>query len=163
MIPTPGAVILPSHPGIIYSLASREIRHHALHAWWAWMVRGNTLDSSIVALVQRSGVPKECLSEADLQALFDACDADAMTGCRRLAMLRLLATTGMRQNELTHLQVMDLDWEEEQILVRFAKGQKSRFVPFLGKTQEGVGRYFGLRHDSEEAHGGTVQSAPHEV
>ena len=134
--------------------ATVKTRHRALRAWWGWMVRMEITGSNPPAKIRSPREPaaaKPFLSEPDFGKLLDLCDPETLPGCRRRAMLLLLATTGIRRRELQMLRTEDLDWERGRVLVRNGKGQKERVIPFLGQAQDAVRLYLGHRRDSDPA------------
>ena len=65
-------------------------------------------------------------------------------------MLWMLATTGVRRNEMWMLKNRDLDWDVSVIRVVYGKGQRERQVPFGRECQRAVLRYAQERRDSLE-------------
>src|SRR5438034_6596507 len=53
-----------------------------------------------------------------------------MPGVRGL-LIRTLFQTGVRVSEFVHLQVSDVYFDEQMLLIRHAKGGKQRYVPLL--------------------------------
>jgi integrase/recombinase XerD len=60
-------------------------------------------------------------------------------------MLWMLATTGIRRNEMWMLTKKDLDWDASVIRVVHGKGQKERQVPFDRQCQRAMLRYMQQR------------------
>jgi len=52
---------------------------------------------------------------------------------RNYAMIATLCFTGMRRNELMHLNYDDVNIEKREILIQHGKGQKERVVPILSQ------------------------------
>ena len=71
---------------------------------------------------------------------------EATTCIRDLAIIDLLATTGMRVSELVNLDVSDFDIENRECVV-LGKGNKERMVYFDDRTKMHVKAYFDLRDD----------------
>jgi site-specific recombinase XerD len=68
------------------------------------------------------------LAESELMALLTTCrDDPAPAGIRDLAIMVLLAATGMRCNELAHLTIRDVDLASGTIKIRYGKGGRSRY------------------------------------
>ena len=63
-------------------------------------------------------------------------------------MLWMMATTGIRRNEMWMLKQKDLDWDAPMICVIHGKGQKERQVPFDRRCQRAMLRYIQQRNDS---------------
>ena len=65
-------------------------------------------------------------------------------------MLWMMATTGIRRNEMWMLKKVDLDWDNSVIRVVYGKGQKERQIPFDRRCQRAMLRYIQQRWDSQE-------------
>lgn len=131
-----------------------KTRRRTLHAWWNWMAKRKIVQANVVAEVEAPKTPKirkPSLSEADFEKVLAACDPGTLTGSRRMAMLLLVVSTGLRRGELAALRRDDLDWERGRVLVRQGKGQKDRNVPFLPGVQEAINRYLAHRTDQDPA------------
>jgi integrase/recombinase XerD len=72
------------------------------------------------------------LGEAEIVALLDSIPATTPTDLRDRALLELLYGTGARVSEVVNLDLSDLDFDEELILLT-GKGNKQRLVP-IGST-----------------------------
>jgi integrase/recombinase XerC len=65
---------------------------------------------------------------------------------RDRAILELLYAAGLRVSELTGLNLVDIDQRDQVLRVR-GKGNKERIVPYGGKAQEALNKYWSLRED----------------
>ena len=88
---------------------------------------------------------KETYSDEVLEKLRDACKH-----IRDLAIIDLLASSGIRIGELVNLNIEDMDFENNSCLV-FGKGKKMREVYFDGKTKLHIQEYLKDRKDSNSA------------
>ena len=88
---------------------------------------------------------KETLSDEDLESLRDSCKE-----IRDLAMIDLLASTGMRVGELVKMNRSDIDFQERQCVV-FGKGNKEREVYFNARTKIHLQQYLNSRDDDNSA------------
>lgn len=88
---------------------------------------------------------KEVLSDESLEVLRDSC-----TEIRDLAIIDLLASTGMRVGELVNLNRADVNMQERQCVV-FGKGNKEREVYFNARTKIHLQHYLDSRHDDNPA------------
>ena len=57
---------------------------------------------------------------------------------RNIAIVSLLAGSGLRRNELATLEVSDIDLEAGAVLVRQGKGRKQRRVPIWGEQVDAI-------------------------
>ena len=88
---------------------------------------------------------KEVLSDESLEVLRDSCSE-----IRDLAIIDLLASTGMRVGELVNLNRADINMQERQCVV-FGKGNKEREVYFNARTKIHLQHYLDSRHDDNPA------------
>jgi len=75
---------------------------------------------------------------------------DGCTETRDLAIVDLLASTGMRVGELVRLDRDDIDFEGRQCVVR-GKGDKERRVYFDARTKVHLSEYLASRSDDDSA------------
>ncbi len=88
---------------------------------------------------------KETYSDEDLERMRDGC-----TEKRDLALIDILASTGMRIGELVLLNREDIDFNERECVV-FGKGSKERIVYFDARTKLHLREYLDERQDEEKA------------
>jgi site-specific recombinase XerD len=88
---------------------------------------------------------KETFSDEGLELLRDACDE-----IRDLAMIDLLASTGMRVGELVGLNREDINFHERECVV-FGKGNTERLVYFDARTKIHLQNYLDCRTDDNPA------------
>ncbi len=69
---------------------------------------------------------------------------------RDLAMIDMLASTGMRVGELVRINIADIDFQERQCVV-FGKGNKERTVYFNARTKIHLSNYIFSRKDNNPA------------
>jgi integrase/recombinase XerD len=74
----------------------------------------------------------DVLSISEIEMLFSHINMSKPEGTRNRAMLEILYSCGLRVSELINLEINNIFFEEEIILVR-GKGNKERYVP-VGKT-----------------------------
>ncbi|MDR1015534.1 MAG: tyrosine-type recombinase/integrase [Coriobacteriales bacterium] len=88
---------------------------------------------------------KETFSDESLELLRDACEE-----IRDLAMIDLLASTGMRVGELVQLNRADINFHERECVV-FGKGGSERVVYFDARTKIHLLNYLDSRSDNSPA------------
>lgn len=88
---------------------------------------------------------KETYTDEALELMRDECD-----GIRDLAIIDLLASTGMRVGELVKLNIADVDFEKRECIV-LGKGNKQRKVYFDARTKLHLKKYIDNREDKNEA------------
>lgn len=88
---------------------------------------------------------KETYSDEDLELMRDNCFE-----IRDLAMIDMLASTGMRVGEMVLLNKTDIDFNERECVV-FGKGDKERVVYFDARTKIHLKEYLQSRNDNNPA------------
>ena len=88
---------------------------------------------------------KETYTDEDLELMRDECD-----GIRDLAIIDILASTGMRVGELVRLNKKDIDFQNRECVV-LGKGNKQRKVYFDARTKLHLQKYIDSRTDTNEA------------
>ena len=88
---------------------------------------------------------KETYTDEALETMRDHCDS-----LRDLALIDMLASTGMRVGELVLLNRDDINFEERECVV-FGKGSKERMVYFDARTKIHLQNYLAQRTDSNNA------------
>lgn len=88
---------------------------------------------------------KEVISDENLEKLRDRCSCP-----RDLAIIDMLASTGMRVGELVKLNRNDVNFEERECIV-FGKGNKERVVYFNARAKLHLQEYLATRKDKNQA------------
>ena len=119
-----------------------------LSSFFSWLEDEDYILKSPVRRIHRvktSSVIKETYSDEALETMRDNC-----TELRDLAMIDLLASTGMRVGEMVLLNREDIDFNERECIV-FGKGDKERLVYFDARTKIHLQNYLASRQDAEPA------------
>ena len=95
--------------------------------------------------VRTDTLVKEVLTDENIEVLRDNCQE-----LRDIAMIDLLASTGMRVGELVKINREDIDFHERQCVV-FGKGSKEREVYFNARTKIHLKKYLEQRSDDNPA------------
>ena len=98
---------------------------------------------------------KETYSDETLEIMRDNCNE-----LRDLAIIDMLASTGMRVGEMVLLNRNDIDFNERECIV-FGKGSKERIVYFDARTKIHLQNYLESRNDNNPAFFVSLKS-PHE-
>jgi integrase/recombinase XerC len=129
-----------SYLGTLYdrglSKASAARALAAIRSWFKWLARAHHIEQNTASLVSTPRLPKHLPRVPSIEQLNRAVDTvldDASSWpARDKAIMEMLYGCGIRNAELTTLDLDDIHWANEAILVR-GKGQKQRYVP-LGDT-----------------------------
>jgi site-specific recombinase XerD len=134
--------------------ATASNRYRTLNLFFGWCVAEGEIRRSPMERMRPPIVPvipPEVLSDDELRRIFRACEGNLYRDRRDMAIMRLLADTGMRVGELAGIKVEDLDLEYSVIVV-LGKNRRPRLCPFGRKTSLAIDRYLRLRAQREDAH-----------
>ena len=130
------------------SKASVDNIRRNLSSFFSWLEEENYILKSPMKRIHKIKVDKvikETYSDETLELLRDNCDC-----LRDLAIIDLLASTGMRVGELVKLNINDIDFENRECVV-FGKGNKERPVYFDARTKIHLKNYLNSRNDLDPA------------
>lgn len=120
----------------------------AIRSWFKWLARTGRVEQNVASLVATPKLPKHLPrvpSIEQMNRVVDSVDDDtASWPARDKAILELLYGCGIRNAELTGLNVNDVHWGNEAILVR-GKGQKQRLVPLGDAAAQALREYLAER------------------
>lgn len=93
-------------------------------------------------LKEEPSEPKIILPQKEIFKLLDN-----INHVRDRAIMETLYTTGIREGELSSLNIDNIDFENELVAVIKGKGRKSRIVPISGEALKWIKAYIGVRKD----------------
>lgn len=114
-----------------------------LRSFYKYLERENYVDGNPFALVSIPKIEKrlpDFFYEEELQLLFQSCETKTALGDRNKAILELLYATGTRVSELCQIQLKDLDFYLQTVLIH-GKGNKERYVPFGKSSKDSLEHY----------------------
>jgi integrase/recombinase XerC len=116
--------------GLAKASAARALA--AIRSWFKWLARAGYVERNVASLVATPKLPKHLPRVPSIEQMtrvVESVDDDvASWPARDTAILEMLYGCGVRNAELTGLNLADIHWANEAILVR-GKGQKQRYVP----------------------------------
>ncbi len=138
--------------GVLYdrglSKASAARALAAIRSWFRWLARNHHIEQNAASLVSTPRLPKHLPRVPSIEQLNRAVDSvrdDAASWpARDKAIMEILYGCGIRNAELTALDLDDIHWANEAILVR-GKGQKQRYVPLGDSAAEALRAYIAER------------------
>ena len=119
-----------------------------LSSFFSWLEDEDYIVKSPVRRIHKvktGKTVKETYSDESLEMMRDHCD-----NARDLAMIDLLASTGIRVGELVNLNRSDIDFDSRECIV-FGKGNKERKVYFDARTKIHLQKYLNERTDGNDA------------
>lgn len=129
-----------------------------LSSFFAWLEDEDYIIKSPVRRIHKvktASSIKETYSDEELEKMRDSCEE-----LRDLAMIDMLASTGMRVGEMVLLNRDDINFAERECVV-FGKGDKERIVYFDARAKLHLQEYLNSRTDDNPALFVTLRS-PHE-
>ena len=117
-------------------------------SFFAWLEDEDYIPKSPVRRIHRikaASTIKETYTDEQLESMRDNCDNP-----RDLALIDILASTGMRVGELVLLNRDDISFDERECIV-FGKGDKERMVYFDARTKIHLQNYLDSRTDNNDA------------
>jgi integrase/recombinase XerC len=135
----------------------------AVRSWFQWMARAGHVTSNPAALVATPKLPKHLPrvpSIEQMNHLVDTASAQDVAAWpeRDRMIFELLYGCGMRNAELVGLNVADVHWAREVILLR-GKGRKQRYVPLGDAAADAIRAYLPSRQIKLAASRGRITEA----
>jgi len=119
-----------------------------ISSFFSWLEEEDYILKSPVRRIHKvktGTVVKETYSDEAMEIMRDNCKS-----LRDLAIIDILASTGMRVGELVKLNIEDIDFEGRECVV-FGKGDKERKVYFDARTKIHLHNYLKTRDDDNSA------------
>ncbi len=127
----------------------------AIRSWFRWLARTGHVQQNVASLVSTPRLPRHLPrvpSIEQLNSVVDSiADSEASWPARDVVLFELLYGCGLRNAELTGLNLDDIHWANDVILVR-GKGQKQRYVPLGDAAAQTLRAYLTEREARLRAH-----------
>ena len=128
--------------GLSRASAARALA--AIRSWFRWLARTGHVQQNVATLVATPRLPRHLPRVPSIEQLNQVVDtiseSDASWPARDIVIFELLYGCGMRNSELTGLDLTDIHWANDVILVR-GKGQKQRYVPLGDAAAQALRAY----------------------
>jgi integrase/recombinase XerC len=138
--------------GLSKASAARALA--AIRSWFKWLARAGHIEQNAASLVSTPKLPKHLPrvpSIEQMNRVVDSVRDDAASWpARDRAILEMLYGCGIRNAELVGLNLNDIHWANEAVLVR-GKGQKQRYVPLGDAAAQALRAYLAERAARLEA------------
>ncbi len=139
--------------GLDYSKATVARKLATLRSFYKFCVKRGYKDANPVSPIrtpkQEKRLPK-FLEMDQVKALLEAPNDSTLLGARDRAMLETLYSTGIRVSELVGLNIDDIDFLGEAVIVR-GKGRKERVTPIGPTALTAIRKYLELRQRDSRA------------
>ena len=135
--------------GLSKASAARALA--AVRSWFRWLARFGHVNQNVASLVATPKLPKHLPRVPSIEQMNRVVDGigtqddeTAAWPTRDAVIFELLYGCGIRNAELTGLNLADIHWANEAILVR-GKGQKQRYVPLGDAAAQAIRIYLAER------------------
>jgi len=128
--------------------STASVRYRALQQFWRWALSDDLIVASPMAKMRPPKVvvdPPTVLTEDELRRLLKVCDGSDFRDRSDWALLWFFLDTGCRLDEVTRLNVTDLDLDNSTVVV-LGKGGRKRMVGLGRKSVRAMDRYLRIRH-----------------
>jgi integrase/recombinase XerC len=133
----------------------------ALRSLYRWLAREGVVEQNPAALVATPRLPKKLPRVPTVEEMNAVLDGPmpehAAFPERDRVLLELLYGCGIRNSELVGLDLDDIRWSQEALLVR-GKGRKERIVPFGDAAKAALAAYLPLRNEKLAAAGKSTRA-----
>lgn len=140
--------------GLSKASAARALA--AIRSWFKWLAKAGHVEQSPAALVATPKLPKHLPRVPTIEQMNRAVDGVAEDFAawpeRDRLIFELLYGCGIRNAELVGMDVSDIHWANEAILVR-GKGRKERYVPLGDAAARALRAYLPRREARLQAAG----------
>ncbi len=120
----------------------------AVRSFYRWLAREGFVEQNPAALVATPRLPKKLPRVPTIEEINTVLDGalpeTASFPERDRVLLELLYGCGLRNSELVGINLVDIHWSNQAILVR-GKGKKQRLVPFGDSAAEALQAYLPAR------------------
>ena len=134
--------------GLSKASAARALA--AIRSWFKWLARAGHVEQSPAALVATPKLPKHLPRVPTIEQMNRAVDGVSEDFAawpeRDRLIFELLYGCGIRNAELVGIDLQDIHWANEAILV-FGKGRKERYVPLGDAAAQAVRAYLPQREE----------------
>ncbi|HLH07644.1 MAG TPA: tyrosine recombinase XerC [Terriglobales bacterium] len=133
-------------------LGKTSVARHlaAVRSLYKWLSHEGKVRHNPAALVSAPKLPKKLPRVPTIEEVNNVLDGDLADNAafpeRDTMILELLYGCGVRNSELIGINVDDIHWSNETILVR-GKGKKERMVPLGDAAAEAISRYLPKRKE----------------
>jgi integrase/recombinase XerC len=145
--------------GLSKASAARALA--AIRSWFRWLARQGLVEQSPAALVATPKLPKHLPrvpTIEEMNRVVESADDEAAAWPQRdRVIFELLYGCGIRNAELVGIDLADIHWANDAILVR-GKGRKERYVPLGDAAAQALRTYLPLR-EARLAAAGKQQTA----
>lgn len=134
------------------SVTTQNNHLNSLRCFFGFLQRNGYITNDPVAnednAKEPKRLPKSALTDAEVIKFLSCPDTNTLIGYRDRTIIEVLYSTGIRREELLHLNIRDIDFNERTIRINEGKGGKDRIVPVGHIAKKYLENYIkGIRHE----------------
>lgn len=139
----------------IISLRNRNINVNSVKTYWRhvkafikYLYRNEFIEHDLtVKIPSMKGYKpiKDIYLDDEIQLIFSSIKGNTVTALQKRAVFCLLLDTGMRQAEVTRVEIDDVNIKHKYINIRGSKGHEDRRVPISIATIKAINKYLQKR------------------
>jgi integrase/recombinase XerD len=132
------------------SYATQGCRLTAVRVFFKWLTKKNHLlynPASELKSPKVDPLPKHILTQSEVEQVLAIPDIKTGLGIRDRAIIELLYSTAIRRQELSGLQIPDVNLADNSLRVREGKGGKDRVIPIGERAITWVDKWLSHRPD----------------
>jgi site-specific recombinase XerD len=133
-----------NHRGQLYCIPCQNFHFAAVRNLFEYLRMTGEVRSNPTAFVEQPkqvrALPKQPLSVEEMDLLLSQPDRKTVLGCRDLAIMELLYSSGLRRMEILQLDIKNICFETRTARVK-GKGSRERVVPFGRLCADALVRY----------------------
>lgn len=123
-----------------------QIAHtQPLKAFFRWLARDNHILYNPASELEMPRIgrrlPRNVMTVAEAEKVLAVPNVGVPIGVRDRAMLETLYSTGVRRQELTELNLYDLDAQRGVVMIREGKGKRDRVIPIGARALAWIDKY----------------------
>ncbi len=117
----------------------------ALKGFYDYLVGEGDIKENYFKDIESLKIPKrlpKIVKEKEIELMLNSCDLEKPLGFRNFIIIELLYGCGLRVGELCNLEIKDIDFSREEILIH-GKGSKDRIVLMFPGLADNLKKYLG--------------------
>jgi len=134
------------------SIYSQRLRLTIVKVFFEWLFKNQHVNQLVAKEIELPKLPyqlpRNILSEKDVERLVNTPDLTTPTGLRNRAMIEVLYSTGIRRAELLDLHLYDVDFERGLLFIRQGKGRRDRLIPIGQRALGWINKYLGSAREN---------------
>lgn len=116
----------------------------SLRTFYDFLLKEHIVQTNFFSEIKGDKVPKrlpKVLTDEEIKMMFSSLDKKTPLGFRNYCILEILYGCGLRVSELCNLAIKDIDFSNNQIIIKSGKGAKDRIVLMFDGLGDDIKHY----------------------